>query len=84
MADNGVNEFKAPTADLISAVGWSQSFVGDFSSGRDFVPQLSIQGLAGTGEEINLTPKATDNNGFQGSITQILNNHTMQPPPFDA
>src|ERR1700677_1182194 len=76
VADNGVNEFKAPTADLISAVGWSQSFVGDFSSGRDFVPQLSIQGLAGTGEEINLTPKATDNNGFQGSITQILNNHT--------
>ena len=78
VADNGVNEFKAPTADLISAVGWSQSFVGDFSSGRDFVPQLSIQGLAGTGEEINLTPKATDNNGFQGSITQILNNHTVK------
>ena len=78
VADNGVNEFKAPTADLISAVGWSQSFVGDFSSGRDFVPQLSIQGLAGTGEEINLTPKATDNNGFQGSITQIINNHTVK------
>jgi hypothetical protein len=39
---------------------------------------LSIQGLAGTGEEINLTPKATDNNGFQGSITQILNNHTVK------
>ena len=78
VADNGVNEFKAPTADLISAVGWSQSFVGDFSSGRDFVPQLSIQGLAGTGEEINLTPKATDNNGFQGSITQIISNHTVK------
>ena len=78
VADNGVNEFKEPTADLISAVGWSQSFVGDFSSGRDFVPQLSIQGLAGTGEEINLTPKATLNNGFQGSITQIINNHTVK------
>ena len=78
VADNGVNEFKAPTADLISAVGWSQSFVGDFSSGRDFVPQLSIQGLAGTGEEINLTPKATHNNGFQGSITQIISNHTVK------
>jgi outer membrane receptor protein involved in Fe transport len=78
VADNGVNEFKASTADLISAVGWAQNFVGDFSSGRDFVPQLSIQGLAGTGEEINLTPKATDNNGFQGSITQILNNHTVK------
>jgi outer membrane receptor protein involved in Fe transport len=78
VADNGVNEFKAPTADLISAVGWAQNFVGDFSSGRDFVPQLSIQGLAGTGEEINLTPKATDNNGFQGSITQIINNHTVK------
>jgi outer membrane receptor protein involved in Fe transport len=78
VADNGVNEFKANTADLISAVGWSQSFVGDFSSGRDFVPQLSIQGLAGTGEEINLTPKATDNNGFQGSLTQIIGNHTIK------
>jgi hypothetical protein len=78
VADNGVNEFKASTADLISAVGWAQNFVGDFSSGRDFVPQLSIQGLAGTGEEINLTPKATDNNGFQGSITQIINNHTVK------
>jgi outer membrane receptor protein involved in Fe transport len=78
VADNGVNEFKAPTADLISAVGWAQNFVGNFSSGRDFVPQLSIQGLSGTGEEINLTPKATDNNGFQGSITQIINNHTVK------
>jgi outer membrane receptor protein involved in Fe transport len=78
VADNGVNEFKEPTADLISAVGWSQSFVGNFSSGRDFVPQLSIQGLAGTGEEINLTPKATDNNGFQGSLTQIIGNHTIK------
>ena len=76
--DNGVTEFKANTADLISAVGWSPSFVGNFSSGRDFVPQLSIQGISGSGEEINLTPMATDNNGYQGSITQIIGNHTVK------
>ena len=54
--DNGVNEFKDSTTDLISAVGWDPSFVGNFSSGRNFVPQLGIQGINATGEEINLTP----------------------------
>ncbi len=76
--DNGVTEFKAPTADVISAVGWSNSFVSNFSSGRDYVPQLSVQGISGGGEGINLTPLATDNNAYQGSITQILGNHTVK------
>ena len=39
---------------------------------------MNIQGIAGSGEEINLTPLATDNNGYQGSITQILSNHTVK------
>jgi hypothetical protein len=56
VADNGINEFKAPTADLISAVGWDPSFVSNFTSGRDFVPELGIQGINAAGEEINLTP----------------------------
>ena len=76
--DNGVNEFKAPTADLISAVGWDPSFVGNFPSGRDFVPELGIQGISANGEEINLTPFATDNTAYQGSITQIIGNHTVK------
>jgi outer membrane receptor protein involved in Fe transport len=76
--DNGTTFFKASTADLISAVGWDPSFVGNFSSGRDYVPQLSIQGISGGGESINLTPLATDNNAYQGSITQILGNHTAK------
>ena len=76
--DNDDTLFKANTADLISAVGWAPSFVGNFSSGRDFVPQLSIQGISASGEDINLTPLATDNNDYQGSITQIIGNHTVK------
>ena len=78
MLDNGVNEFKASTTNLISAVGWDTSFVGNFSSGRNFVPELGIQGISANGEEINLTPYATDNTAYQGSITQIIRNHTVK------
>ena len=46
--------------------------------GATIVPQLSIQGISGGGEEINLTPLATDNNAYQGSITQIIGNHTVK------
>jgi outer membrane receptor protein involved in Fe transport len=76
--DNGVNEFKDSTTNLISAVGWDPSFVGNFSSGRNFVPELGIQGISANGEEINLTPYATDNTAYQGSITQIIGNHTVK------
>ena len=76
--DNGVTEFKANTSSLVSAVGWDPSFVGNFSSGRNFVPQLGIQGISGGGEEINLTPLATDNTAYQGSITQIIGDHTVK------
>jgi outer membrane receptor protein involved in Fe transport len=46
--------------------------------GADFVPELGIQGINAAGEEINLTPFATDNTGYQGSITQIIGNHTVK------
>jgi outer membrane receptor protein involved in Fe transport len=79
--DNGQTFFRQPTADLVSAVGWSSSFVSGFSSGLgggNFVPELSIQGLNGAGESINFTPKATDNTGYQGSITQVIKNHNVK------
>jgi hypothetical protein len=76
--DNNKTLFTVPTAGLISTVGWDPSFVGNFSSGRDYVPELGIQGITGGGENINLTPLATDNNNYQGSITQILGNHTAK------
>ncbi len=76
--DNNKTLFTVPTANLISTVGWDPSFVGNFSSGRDYVPELGIQGITGGGENINLTPLATDNNAYQGSITQILGNHTAK------
>jgi Carboxypeptidase regulatory-like domain len=76
--DNNKTLFTVPTANLISTVGWDPSFVGNFSSGRDYVPELGIQGISASGENINLTPLATDNNAYQGSITQILGNHTAK------
>jgi Carboxypeptidase regulatory-like domain len=76
--DNGKTKFKADTANLIGAVGWSPNFVSGFSTGTDFVPELGIQGINAAGESLNYTPIATRNHGFQGSITQIIKNHTVK------
>jgi hypothetical protein len=76
--DNGETKFKANTANLIGAVGWSPNFVSGFSTGTNFVPELGIQGINAAGESLNYTPIATRNHGFQGSITQIIGNHTVK------
>jgi hypothetical protein len=79
--DNGITNFSAPSAGVLSAAGFASSFVSGYTdgiSGGNVVPELSINGLAGGGTYINLTPKATDNQGFQGSFTQIIRNHEIK------
>jgi Carboxypeptidase regulatory-like domain len=80
VADLATIRFTAPTAGIISTVGFSPNFVGGFAAagGGSLVPGPGISGFANGGESIDDTPKATDTDELRGTYTLILGNHEIK------
>jgi len=80
VSDNSTTRFTTSTADILSAVGFSTAFAGDFAgdNGGSLLPSPGISGFGNGGESIDDTPKATDSQEFRGTYTRILGNHEVK------
>jgi hypothetical protein len=87
VGDNAAATFTKSTAALISQIGFSPAFVGNFQAapGRNFLPGNGIQqigvGLAGgypsVGEVYALHPDVPNSNQFSGVVTKTFGNHEI-------
>jgi len=87
VGDNAIQEFTKSTQGIISQIGFSPSFVGNFaaSPGRNFLPGLDIAGggvggsasYASPGENYALHPDVPNANQYSGVLTKTFGNHTV-------
>jgi Carboxypeptidase regulatory-like domain len=80
VSDNSTTRFTASTAEILSTVGFSTAFAGNFvgDNGGSLLPSPGISGFGNGGESIDDTPKATDSQEFRGTYTRILGNHEVK------
>jgi Carboxypeptidase regulatory-like domain len=87
VGDNAILEFTKSTQALISQIGFSPSFVGNFaaSPGRNFLPGLDIAGggvggqasFADPGENFALHPDVPNANQYSAVLTKTFGRHTI-------
>jgi hypothetical protein len=83
VGDNAVAEFTKSTAALISQIGFSPAFVGNFKAapGRSFLPGSGISplinGYATAGEGVALHPQVPTANQYSGVLTKTFGNHEI-------
>ena len=87
VGDNAILEFTKSTQALISQIGFSPSFVGNFVAdpGRNFLPGLDIAGggvggtasYASPGENYALHPDVHNANQYSGVLTKTFGNQTI-------
>ena len=80
VSDNSTTRFTASTAEILSAVGFSTAFAGNFAgaNGGSLLPSPGISGFGNGGESIDDTPKATDSQEFRGTYTRIIGSHEVK------
>jgi len=80
VSDNAETRFTASTADILKTVGFSDSFVGNFTAlkGGSLLPGPGINGYSNGGESVDLTPKANDTHEIRGTYTRILGSHEVK------
>jgi hypothetical protein len=79
-ADDTYQQFaNVSAADLNSQVGFADTFASGFAgvNGGPLIPSPGISNFANGGENIQLTPKATDSHEIKGTLTKIFRNHTV-------
>jgi Carboxypeptidase regulatory-like domain len=83
VGDNAVSEFTKSTAALISQIGFSPAFVGNFKAapGRSFLPGPGIgsfiTGFASAGEGVALHPQVPNANQYSAVVTKTFGNHEI-------
>jgi hypothetical protein len=87
VGDNAIQEFTKSTQAIISQIGFSPSFAGDFTAapGRNFLPTLGIAGggvggsgaYASPGENYALHPDVPNANQYSGVLTKTLGRNTI-------
>jgi hypothetical protein len=83
VGDNAVAEFTKSTASLISQIGFSPAFVGNFNAapGRSFLPGSGIaafiDGYASAGEGVALHPQVPTANQYSGVVTKTFGKHEL-------
>lgn len=79
-SDNTYQLFtKLNASDLNGQIGFSDTFAGGFAgaNGGPLIPSPGISGFANGGDNVELTPKATDSHQISGTLTKILGTHTI-------
>jgi hypothetical protein len=72
--------FTKGSAGVISTVGFSPSFAGDYTAiggKRSLLPQLSINGYSSATENISNHPDVPNSNQYSGVLTKIWGNHEI-------
>ena len=66
-------------ATLDSQVGFADTFAGGFTGAKNgpLIPSPGISGYANGGDNVELTPKATDSHQVSGTLTKVLGGHTV-------
>jgi len=83
VGDNAVSEFTKSSAALISQIGFSPAFVGNFNAapGRSFLPGPGIgsfiTGYASAGEGVALHPEVPNANQYSAVLTKTFGNHEI-------
>jgi hypothetical protein len=78
-SDNTLQLFtNVDAASLNGQVGFADTFAGGFAGAKDgpLIPSPGIGGYANGGDNVQLTPKATDSHQVSGTLTKIIGNHT--------
>ena len=82
VADDSNTKFtKLNSANVDAAAGFVADFAANFSAvGGWLIPSPNIGGFAGngSGEQANLTTKATDNHQFSGALTKVKGSHEIK------
>ena len=79
-ADNTNQRFKTlNAADFDQQIGFSDTFASGFAGvgGGPLIPSPGINGYGNGGDNVELTPKATDTHEIKGTLTKILGSHTV-------
>ena len=65
-------------SSLNGQVGFADTFAAGFAgaNGGPLIPSPGIGGYANGGDNVELTPKATDSHQVSGTLTKIIGNHT--------
>ena len=72
--------FTKGSADVISKIGFSPTFAGDYTAiggSRSLLPQLSINGYSSATENISNHPDVPNSNQYSGVLTKIWGNHEI-------
>lgn len=80
VGDNATAAFTKSTAALISQIGFSPAFVGNFKAapGRNFLPGTGIVGgYPSVGEVYALHPQVPTANQYSGVLTKTFGNHEI-------
>jgi hypothetical protein len=81
VGDNAVSTFTKGSAGIISQIGFSPAFVGNFTAapGKSFLPGPGIAGgYASPGEGVALHPKVPNANQYSGVLTKTWGNHEIR------
>jgi len=79
-ADNTYQRFNGiDPAALNGQIGFADTFANGFAgvNGGPLIPSPGIGGYANGGDNVELTPKATDSHQVGGTLTKILGNHSV-------
>jgi hypothetical protein len=79
-ADNTYQRFNGLNAgDLNGQIGFADTFANGFAgvNGGPLIPSPGIGGYANGGDNVELTPKATDSHQIGGTLTKIMGNHSV-------
>src|SRR5258708_13560511 len=79
VGDNATAAFTKSTQALISQIGFSPAFVGNFKAapGRSFLPGAGIAGFPSAGEVYALHPAVPNANQINGVVTKTFGNHEI-------
>jgi hypothetical protein len=80
VVDNATSRWTKGSAGIISQIGFSPSFIGNFAAAPgNFLPAAGITGYSGSGadEDVALHPDVPNSNQYSGVLTKTFGHHTI-------
>jgi hypothetical protein len=79
VSDDARTKFESDTSSLIQAAGFAQGFASNFSGTSGYLlPDFQLgNSYVDGGESVVLTPQATDNSQFSGTVNKLKGSHSF-------
>ena len=80
VANNNLTLYRASTTNIFNQVGFLPSFAGDYNAAGvgNLLPNVTITGFSGGGENGGSNPDATSSYETSGNLTKVAGNHNLQ------